>query len=119
MISDRPYQWGMARAQALENLSHGAGTQWDQELVAHFVAIEREALSLPLAGLGARAAAVYRAGYPDCAPAKEERIAAPSLQRAGHKGTPRKATSRPTRSTCAAVKLRQQLVQKWASFCCT
>jgi len=44
MTSDRPYRPGMSPAQALEILLRGAGTQWDHELVAEFMEMERGAL---------------------------------------------------------------------------
>jgi putative two-component system response regulator len=40
MISNRPYRRGMLPSRALDVLRAGAGTQWDGELVKHFMALE-------------------------------------------------------------------------------
>ena len=37
MISDRPYRAGLQREEAIARLRAGAGTQWDAELVRHFL----------------------------------------------------------------------------------
>jgi putative two-component system response regulator len=42
MTSDRPYRLGMAPNSAIEILRDGAGTQWDRELVAEFLALGPE-----------------------------------------------------------------------------
>lgn len=39
LISDRPYRKGMAIEKACEILKMGAGTQWDADLVRHFISI--------------------------------------------------------------------------------
>ena len=39
LISDRPYRKGMNMEKACEILKMGAGTQWDSDLVRHFIAI--------------------------------------------------------------------------------
>ncbi len=39
LISDRPYRKGMGVEKACEILKMGAGTQWDTDLVRHFIAI--------------------------------------------------------------------------------
>lgn len=39
LISDRPYRKGMSLEKACEILKMGAGTQWDTNLVRHFIAI--------------------------------------------------------------------------------
>jgi putative two-component system response regulator len=45
MISDRPYRRGMLPFMALDVLRAGAGTQWDRELVAEFVAFDMSDMS--------------------------------------------------------------------------
>lgn len=39
MTSNRPYRKGMSRAEAIQRLENGAGTQWDPELIKEFVKI--------------------------------------------------------------------------------
>lgn len=39
LISDRPYRKGMSVEKACQILQEGAGTQWDADLVRHFIAI--------------------------------------------------------------------------------
>ena len=39
LISDRPYRKGMTVEKACEILKMGAGTQWDADLVRHFISI--------------------------------------------------------------------------------
>ncbi|HEY3330889.1 MAG TPA: HD domain-containing phosphohydrolase [Capsulimonadaceae bacterium] len=44
MTTDRPYRQGMSVGTALDILEKGAGTQWDPEIVAVFLAAKREAV---------------------------------------------------------------------------
>jgi HD-GYP domain-containing protein (c-di-GMP phosphodiesterase class II) len=54
MTSDRPYRKALTGTQAREELINGAGSQFDPEIVAAFLAGERDP-GLPLAGAGREA----------------------------------------------------------------
>lgn len=47
MTSDRPYRKGMPKARAMTLLREGAGSQWDPQLVAAFMAVETDQPSQP------------------------------------------------------------------------
>src|SRR6185436_9462715 len=49
MVSDRPYRAGLDRDEAMRRLRAGAGSQWDPELIAHFLALLSDGVSARVA----------------------------------------------------------------------